>query len=73
MKIKLSQDQNTLEIDDVKYKAEKPYNGCRGCAFDDIDCANPNNTHWEKTGCSRHFKKDNEHIIWVKKETQYEN
>ncbi len=70
MEIKISEDQNTLTVDGVIYNPlpEQQWQGCRHCAFDDIDsCKHPLGTSWANTACTVFGRKDGKSIIWVKR------
>jgi len=63
MKIEISKRQN-VRIDGVEYVAVANANvGCRRCAFGDIDGC-------RSIPCLPDMRKDNQHVIFVKKEQQ---
>jgi len=73
MKIELSPDQNTLEIDGVIYEAKPECNKCEGCAFrveKYNTCNNPAIIPFESNVCTSVSRNDGNLIIWVRK---YEN
>ena len=64
-KIEISEDQNTVTVDGVKYKAAE-YTTCEDCAF-----VSPNNTitpPCRKTECTPSFRKDRKNVIFKKSE-----
>ena len=69
MRIKLSQDQNTLEIDGVIFQANQTgydLDGCSicdGCFFDNKNCS----SFLDVAFCVELHRDDKQDIVWVKK------
>lgn len=65
MKIKLSQDQNTMTIDSLKYEA-KPYPNCIPCDLwsQDDGCLYPAGSNITPKHCHNSNRNDNKRIIW---------